>query len=109
MTPIHFEKMKEYIGIDVEPCFSELKTFKAYIFSKIVHFNPKYLYVTERGPNKTSLDYYLFKIAQKEGVNFEFSHPLTPNMINSIPDNSIIATGTYSGLCKHMKLRYTPF
>lgn len=109
MTPLYFEKMKEYIGIDVEPCFSELKTFKAYIFSKIVNFNPKYLYVTERGPNKTSLDYYLFKIAKKEGVNFEFSHPLAPNMINSILDNSIIATGTYSGLCKHINLRYTPF
>ena len=109
MTPLHFKKMKEYIGIDVEPCFSELKTFKAYIYSKIVHFDPKYLYVTERGPNKTSLDYYLFKIAQKEGVNFEFSKPLTPNMINSIPDSSIIATGTYSGLFKHIKLRHIPF
>jgi flavin-dependent dehydrogenase len=30
-------------------------------------------------------------------------------MINSIPDSSIIATGTYSGLCKHMKLRNIPF
>ena len=109
MTPIHFKKMREYIGIDVEPCFSELKTFKAYIYSKIIHFDPKYLYVTERGPNKTSLDYYLFKIAQKEGINFEFSHPLTSNMINSIPDNSIIATGTYSDLFKHMKLRHKPF
>ena len=109
MTPLHFKKMKEYIGIDVEPCFSELKTFKAYIYSKIVHFDPKYLYVTERGPNKTSLDNYLFKIAQKVGVNFEFSHPLTPDMLNFIPDNSIIATGTYSDLCKHLKLRYIPF
>jgi flavin-dependent dehydrogenase len=109
MTPLHFKKMKEYIGIDVEPCFSELKKFKAYIYSKIVQFNPKYLYLTERGPNKTSLDYYLFKIAEEEGVNFEFCHPLTPNMIKSIPDNSIIATGTYSGLCKHMKLHYIPF
>ena len=109
MTPIYFKKMKEYIGIDVEPCFSELKKFKAYIYSKIVHFNPKYLYITERGPNKTSLDYYLYKIAQEEGVNFEFSYPLTPNMIKSIPDNSIIATGNLSGLSKHLKLPYIPF
>ena len=109
MTPINFKKMKEFIGIDVEPCFSELKTFKAYIYSKIVNFNPKYIYVTERGSNKTSLDYYLFKIAQKEGVNFEFSHPLTLDKIKSIPNNSIISTGTYSGLCKYLKLRQTPF
>jgi hypothetical protein len=109
MTPIHFKKMKEYIGIDVKPCFSELKTFKAYIYSKIVDFNPEYLYLTERGPKKTSLDYYLYKIAQKEGVNFEFSYPLKPNMIKSIPENSIIATGNPSGLSKHLKFRYTPF
>ncbi len=109
MTPIYFKKMKEFIGIDVKPCFSELKTFKAYIYSKIVQFNPKYLYLTERGPNKTSLDFYLFKIAQKEGVNFEFSYPLTPNMLKSIPDNSIIATGNISDLSKHLKLRHIPF
>jgi len=109
MTPIHFQKKKEYIGIDVEPCFSELKTFKAYIYSKITHFSPKYLYVTERGPNNTSLDYYLFKIAVEEGVNFEFSHPLTADTINSIPNGSIIATGSYSCLFKVLKLRYTPF
>jgi len=109
MTPIHFKKMKEYIGIDVEPCFSELKKFKAYIYSKIVNFNPKYLYLTERGPNTKSLDYYLYKIAQMEGVNFEFSYQLKPNMIKSIPENSIIATGNPSGLSKHLKFRYTPF
>lgn len=109
MTPLDFNKMKEYIGIDVEPCFSKLKTFKAYIYSKIIHFNPKYLYITERGSNKKSLDYYLYKIAKDEGVNFEFYHPLTPDKIKSIPDNSIIATGTYSGLCKHIKLRHIPF
>jgi hypothetical protein len=109
MTPIYFKKMKEYIGIDVEPCFSELKIFKAYIYSKIVHFNPKYLYLTERGPNKTSLDYYLYKIAQKEGVNFEFSYPLTPNILKSIPDNSIIATGNISDLGKDLNLRQIPF
>lgn len=77
MTPIHFEKMKEYIGIDVEPFFSELDVFKANIYSKIVTFKPNNLFVTERGFSKTSIDYNLFKIAEDEGVNFEFSHPLT--------------------------------
>ena len=103
------QKIKEYIGIDVEPCFSELKTFKAYIYSKIVDFSPKYIYVTERGPNKTSLDYFLYKLAIKEGVEFEFSHPLNTENIKSIPSDSIIATGSYSCLLKDLKLRYTPF
>ena len=111
MTPLHFEKMKEYIGIDVKPCFSKLNTFTAYIYSKIVHFNPESLYVAERGPQKTSLDYYLYTIARKEGVTFEFSNPLKHDMLNSVsvPDNSIIATGTYSGLCKYLKLSSIPF
>ncbi len=109
MTPLHFQKMKDYIGIDVEPCFSELKKFKAYIYLKIVHFDPKYLYVTKRGSHKDSIDYFLYKTALGENVHFEFSHPLTPNIINSIPNNSIIATGSYSSLYKQLGLRHTPF
>jgi flavin-dependent dehydrogenase len=104
MTPIDFKKMKDYIGIDVERCFSKLDSFDAKIYSKNVNFDPKYLYVTERGLNKTSIDNFLFKIAKKEGVKFEFSNPLEPSEIKNIPDNSIIAAGTYSGLCKYLKL-----
>ena len=109
MTPFDFKKMKEYIGIDVEGCFSKLHSFEANIFSKTVCFDPRYLYVTERGANKKSIDYFLFKIASDEGVNFEFSSPLRSDMISSVPDNSIIATGTYSGLCKSLKLGCIPF
>lgn len=109
MTPLHFQKMKNYIGIDVEPCFSELKKFKAYIYSKIVHFDPKYLYVTKRGSHKDSIDNFLYKTALGENVHFEFSHPLTPNILNSIPNNSIIATGSYSSLYIQLGLRHTPF
>lgn len=109
MTPIDFQKMKDYIGIDVEPCFSELKRFKAYIYSKIVHFHPRHLYVTERGSQKSSLDYFLYQIAVEEGVNFEFSHPLTQEMIPDIPEKSIIATGSYSTLFQSLNLRHNPF
>jgi len=109
MTPLHFKKMKEYIGIDVEPCFSELKKFKAYIYSKVVHFNPNHLYVTKRGSQKDCIDYFLYKTAVDEGVNFEFSHPLTSETIRSIPENSIIATGSYSSLYRPLGLRHTPF
>ena len=108
MTPLHFQKMRDYIGIDVEPCFSELQLFKAYIYNKIVLFNPSKLYVTERGPNKSSLDYYLYQKALKEGVNFEFSHPLKREMIPNIPDGSIIATGGYSLLCSDLKVYHVP-
>ena len=109
MTPLDFKKMKEYIGVDIEGCFSKLHLFEAYIFSKTVCFDPRYLYVTERGANASSIDYFLFKLAQKQGVNFEFSSPLKSDMIGSVTDNSIIATGTYSGLCKSLRLGCIPF
>ena len=43
MTPFDFKKMKDYIGIDVEGCFSKLHSFEAYIYSKTVYFDPSYL------------------------------------------------------------------
>jgi len=109
MTPLHFQKMKEFIGIDIESCFSELDSFKAYIYAKTVLFNPKHLYVTERGPNKTSLENFLYKIAIEEGVNFEFSHPLKKEMIHSIPKNSIIAVGGCSSIWQDLNIRFIPF
>jgi flavin-dependent dehydrogenase len=109
MTPLHFQKMKQYIGIDVEPCFSELDFFKAHVYSKTVTFDPHNLFVTERGPNKTSLDYFLYSIAIKEGVQFDFSSPLTQKTLDSIPNYSIIAIGAYSTLWKHLKLPCVPF
>jgi len=60
--------------------------------------------VTERGPRKTSLDYYLYKIALEEDVNFEFSHPLNSKNLEDITDNSIIAVGNYSPIIKYLKL-----
>src|SRR5690606_13022819 len=108
MTPLHFQKMNEYLGFDVQPCFSELRTFKAYIYSKIVYFNPDHLYVTERGSRKGSLDSLLYRTALDENVTFEFSSPLTPETIHSVPDTSIIATGSYSSLYRKLGLRFTP-
>lgn len=109
MTPLHLQKIEEYIGIDIEPSFSKLDYFKVHMYSKLVTFNPEHLYVTERGPNKTSLDYYLYTIALEEGVNFEFSHPLTAKTISTLPNNSIIATGGSSSLWNQLGLRHVPY
>jgi flavin-dependent dehydrogenase len=109
MTPIDFQKIYTFTGIDVKPCFTPLHTFKAYIYSKILYLNPQYLYVTERGPQKTSLDFYLYTHALKAGVNFEFSQPLTLKILSSLPNPSIIATGSYSELLKYLRLPHTSF
>ena len=58
MTPVHLQKMQEYIGIEIESCFSELDDFRGYIGNDKYEFSTENLYVVERGPRKTSLDYF---------------------------------------------------
>jgi flavin-dependent dehydrogenase len=65
--------------------------------------------VVERGPRPSSLDYFLYKTALEEGVSLEFSHPLTPEELKSIPENSIIATAGYSQMVKALRLPYVTF
>ncbi len=109
MTPMHIQKMQRYVGIELESCFSKLDTFRGCISRKKFVFSTKNLYVVERGSRESSLDYFLYKTALKEGVNFEFSHPLTPEKLRSIPENSIIATAGYSQIVKDLHLPYVTF
>jgi len=109
MTPMHIQQMQSYIGIEIESCFKQLDEFRGYIGPKKIIFSTKNLYVVERGPRKSSLDYLLYKTALKEGVNFEFSHPLTPEKLKTVPENSIIATAGYSHIVSALHLPYVTF
>ena len=109
MTPMDIQKMQKYIGIKIESCFSKLDAFRGYIGSKKFVFSAKNLYVVERGPRESSLDYLLYKIALKEGVNFRFSQPLTKGKLRDAPENSIIATAGYSKLVSSLGLSYVTF
>ena len=109
MTPVDIQKMQEYIGIEIESCFSKLESFRGYIGSKKYIFSTKNLYVVERGPRKSSLDYLLYKIALENGVNFQFSYPLTSKNIKTIPENSVIATAGYSQIANVLHLPYIAF
>ena len=109
MTPMHIQKMQKYIGIKIESCFSKLDAFRGYIGPKKFLFSTKNLYVVERGPRESSLDYHLYKIALNEGVNFKFSQPLTKEKLRDISENSIIATAGYSQLVSSLDLPYITF
>jgi flavin-dependent dehydrogenase len=109
MTPMHIQRMEEYVGIELQSCFSELREFRGYIGPKKFVFSTKNLYVVERGPRPSSLDYFLYKIALDEGVAIKFSHPLTPEELKNIPENSIIATAGYSQMVKALHLPYVAF
>lgn len=109
MTPINIKKMEKHIGINIKSCFSKLEIFNGYIDNKKFNFSIKNLYVVERGPRESSLDYYLYNFAIKEGVEFKFSHPLTKEELSKIPNNSIISTAGYSQLVKSLKQPYISF
>jgi flavin-dependent dehydrogenase len=109
MTPMHLQQMEEYVGIKLHSCFSALDEFRGYIGPKKYVFSTKNLYVVERGPRPTSLDYFLYTIALDEGVAFKFSHPLTSEKLKGIPEYSIIATAGYSQMVKALRLPYITF
>ena len=109
MTPLHLQQMERYVGIALASCFSPLGAFRGYIGSRKCVFSPKDLYVVERGPRASSLDYFLYKRALEEGVSFEFSHPLSSEELGSIPEHSIIATAGYSKIVGALGLPYVRF
>ena len=109
MTPMHLQQMEKYVGLELQSCFSEVREFRGYIGPKKLVFSTRDLYVVERGPRPSSLDYFLYKTALDEGVSLEFSHPLAPEELKGIPDNSIIATAGYSQMVKALHLPYVTF
>jgi flavin-dependent dehydrogenase len=109
MTPMHREQMERYVGIELQSCFSKLNDFRGYIGQKKCVFSTKNMYVVERGPRASSLDYFLYKIALDEGVSFKFSHALTSEELRSIPEDSIIATAGYSKIVSALHLPYVTF
>ena len=109
MTPMNIQKMQDYIGIELKTVFSKLESFRGHIDQKKYVFSKENLYVVERGPKESSLDYYLYDIALKNGVNFEFSNPLTPKKLIELPEHSIIATAGYSRIVKNLNHPYVTF
>lgn len=109
MTPLDFVRMEQYLGFDVQPCFSPLEAFTAYVYGKKVQLSPQGLYVVQRGAGPTSLDSLLYQLAVEARVEVVFSDSLEPGMLSSVPEGSLIAVGTYSGLMDALGIRFSPF
>lgn len=95
-TPLKGPATWEYIGIDCSACFEDVST-RCDIYMNENKLNisrtPEDLWVCERGGRESSLDYHLFKVANKEGVNFEFGRAFTKKDLEKAPENTILATG----------------
>lgn len=95
-TPINLARMKAYTGIDLTPAVVPLKHCTNHVYGKtfeVDFYEGVPAYLVERGPRPTSLDMYLYKVAESEGVRFSFSD--TVNDFSSLPADTIIATGLF--------------
>lgn len=95
-TPINLEKTGQYTGVDVSPCFSPVKSFRAYFNGTRYHIDPQGLYSVERGARAQSIDSHLYALAQDAGVTFQFSHRVHDPA--TLPAGSIIATGLHPAM-----------
>lgn len=111
-TPVS-PKLFDYIGIDCSEAFGDAtNNFKSFINGQQIQFNPyegQKLFNTERGHRKTSLDSFLFRVAEKEGVNFEFNKPFTESDFAKAPKGTIIATGLSSGVYDWLEIPCSVF
>lgn len=101
-TPVAMPALWDYIGIDCSDAFVDATDhMMIYINGKGVKRESPYgkhkLCNTERGPRESSLDSLLFRVAEKEGVNFEFSKTFGEEDFSSLPKGSILATGLSPG------------
>ena len=100
-TPMNFDLIKDYVGIDVTSLFTRVKNTYIYQNSKKYSVPSYECYAVERGPRKTSLDTYLYTLAQELGVEFEFGQEV--NNPHDLPDPTIIATGLFREMAETLE------
>ena len=108
-TPINLERMSAYIGIDISPATVPLRECRNHIYGRTidVKFAQKTpAYLVERGPRRTSLDVYLYELALSEGVDFSFRD--TVEDFDSLPPDSIVATGLFDGAWEALDVPHLP-
>lgn len=100
-TPLKGPETWEYIGIDCSPCFVDCsERCDVYMNENKLQIGriPQSLWVCERGGRKSSLDYFLYEIAEKEGVRFEFGKTVKQKDLERAPERTILATGLTTGM-----------
>ncbi len=113
-TQVDMPGLWDYIGIDCSDAFVDTSENYSMVINgnSMGKINTKLstgyaLYNTERGHRETSLDSFLFRIAEKEGVNFEFNN--TFEDFDKAPKGTIIATGLSPGVYKKLGIDCSVF
>jgi flavin-dependent dehydrogenase len=100
-TPLKTSATWEYLGIDCGPCFADVsEKCDVYLNENKLNLKrvPEGLWICERGGRKSSLDYFLFAIAEQAGVGFEFGRTLRADELREAPARTILATGLTSSM-----------
>ena len=108
-TPINLERMKAYTGIDISPAAVPLTRCMNHVYGRtfeVEFYEGVPAYLVERGPRPTSLDVYLYELAKKEGVEFSFNDTVTG--FDSLPADSIVATGLFGEAWKPLGVPHLP-
>ena len=92
-TPMNFDLIKDYVGIDVTSCFTRINGMDLYQNSKKYCIPSYECYAVERGPRETSLDTHLYTLAKELGVEFQLGQEVKNPY--DLPDPTIIATGLF--------------
>lgn len=96
-TPVNIDLLREYVGIDISPCLTPQKNMYVHVKGRKYSLSWN-CYSVERGPRKTSLDAFLYDLALKEGVTFEFGQVISDP--SDVPDPAILATGLFPEMYK---------
>lgn len=111
-TPFQLERIARYTGIDIGPACEPLQGTRIYSFGKRfdTEFPPNLpAFLVERGSRRDSLDMHLYRIALKEGVRFEFNHPVkTRKDFDDLPPRTILATGLFGDTFRALGIPFVP-
>jgi flavin-dependent dehydrogenase len=98
-TPMLPERMGKLLGIELKPPqITPTPTVRFFVYGKsyTMDGHRQYVHAVERGSRPTSLENYLYRIAQEAGVSFEFGWTLKSQKdAAELPPGSIIATGLH--------------
>lgn len=96
-TPVNIDLLEDYVGIDITPCLTPQNNMYVHVSGRKYGLSWN-CYSVERGPRKTSLDTFLYDLALKAGVKFEFDQVISNP--SDVPDPAILATGLFPEMYK---------
>ena len=120
MTPFDLESLSNYINVDLRHRYTEIDDnyfFKSLLLARFYIYGKKHdltfpeklqVKLIERGPRKSSLDYFIYLTALEHGVKFYFGTSIEGNDFKQLPEGTILSTGMFIGTYKMLGIPYTP-